>query len=77
MLPAAYRNRLLLEEVTVAEALEEGGYATFFAGKWHLGPEGFWPEDQGFDVNKGGLDKGNPGTGYFAPYDNIHLTDGQ
>ena len=36
------------------------GYATFFAGKWHLGPEGFWPEDQGFDVNIGGIDRGGP-----------------
>ena len=27
-----------LEEVTLAEALKEAGYTTFFAGKWHLGP---------------------------------------
>ena len=35
------------------------GYRTFFAGKWHLGPtEEYWPEDQGFDVNRGGLEPG-------------------
>lgn len=30
-------NHLPLEDVTIAEALRAGGYATFFAGKWHLG----------------------------------------
>ena len=44
-LPAPLNDRMPLEEVTVAEALKEHGYATFFAGKWHLGPtEEFWPE---------------------------------
>ncbi|MGV3509856.1 MAG: sulfatase [Sphingobacteriaceae bacterium] len=76
LLPAAYADRLALEEVTIAEALKNGGYETFFAGKWHLGPEGFWPEDQGFDINKGGINKGNPGKGYFAPYNNSRLAEG-
>ncbi|NLT77147.1 MAG: sulfatase-like hydrolase/transferase, partial [Planctomycetes bacterium] len=78
LLPARYLNRLPLEEVTVAEALKEHGYATFFAGKWHLGPEGFWPEDQGFDFNKGGHDRGGPygGKKYFSPYGNPRLSDG-
>lgn len=78
LLPARYLNRLPLEEVTIAEALKEHGYATFFAGKWHLGPEGFWPEDQGFDVNKGGHDRGGPygGKRYFSPYGNPRLSDG-
>ena len=45
--PAPLRDRMPLEEVTVAEALRSAGYATFFAGKWHLGPdEGWWPEAQ-------------------------------
>ncbi|MEN6333319.1 MAG: sulfatase, partial [Phycisphaerales bacterium] len=78
LLPARYEDRLPLEEVTIAEALKEHGYATFFAGKWHLGPEGYWPEDQGFDVNKGGCDRGGPygGKKYFSPYDNPRLPDG-
>lgn len=69
------------EEVTVAEALNEGGYSTFFAGKWHLGedPE-LWPENQGFDINKGGWTAGSPsahgGGGYFSPYNNPRLEDG-
>lgn len=43
MLPAAYSDHLALEEVTIAEKFKQAGYATFFAGKWHLGGEGFWP----------------------------------
>ena len=66
-LPAPYEEQLPLEEVTLAEALHEGGYRTFFAGKWHLGGEGFLPEDQGFEINRGGHDRGSPPGGYF-PY---------
>lgn len=78
LLPAPYADRLALDEVTIAEAFKEAGYATFFAGKWHLGPEGFYPEDQGFDVNRGGVEQGGPygGKKYFSPYDNPRLADG-
>src|SRR3984885_3136320 len=78
LLPAPYVDRMPLAEVTLAEALKEAGYATFFAGKWHLGPEGFYPENQGFDVNKGGCDWGAPsgGRGYFSPYGNPRLSHG-
>ena len=78
MLPAPYVEQLPLEETTLAELLKQKNYATFFAGKWHLGPEGFWPEDQGFDVNKGGITRGGPygGDKYFSPYGNERLEDG-
>ena len=78
LMPAPYSDRLPLEEVTIAEALKEAGYATFFAGKWHLGPAGFWPENQGFDINKGGIEQGGPygGKRYFSPYGNPRLEDG-
>jgi arylsulfatase A-like enzyme len=75
LLPAPHADRLSLDEVTLAEALRGGGYATFFSGKWHLGPRGFWPEQQGFDVNKGGVSWGSPRS-YFSPYDNPRLSDG-
>ncbi|MBC8348832.1 MAG: sulfatase-like hydrolase/transferase [Verrucomicrobia bacterium] len=52
------RNNLAHEEVTIAEELKSHGYQTFFAGKWHLGNEGHWPNNQGFDVNIGGHHKG-------------------
>ncbi len=70
------RNELALEEITIAEKLNEKGYLNCFVGKWHLGGEGFYPEDQGFDINIGGHDKGSPPGGYYSPYKNPKLTDG-
>ncbi len=69
------RYNLALREVTIAEVLREQGYQTFYAGKWHLGDEGHFPEDQGFDINKGGHDKGSPPGGYYAPFNNPKLED--
>ncbi|WP_417745543.1 sulfatase [Rosistilla oblonga] len=74
--PAPLNDNMPLEEVTVAEALKTKGYATFFAGKWHLGEsEEFYPQNQGFDVNVGGHSKGGPYTGkkYFAPFKNPQM----
>lgn len=70
------RTELALEEITIAEKLKEAGYQTFFAGKWHLGDTGFFPENQGFDINKGGHHRGSPPGGYYAPYKNPKLEDG-
>ena len=77
-LPAPYTDRLALDTPTLAKSLKAAGYATFFAGKWHLGPEGWWPENQGFDLNLGGIDRGGPygGKRYFSPYGNPRLPDG-
>ena len=75
---APLHDRLDHDEVTIAEALREQGYATFFAGKWHLGPtEEFWPKKHGYDVNAGGFVKGGPygGKKYFSPYGNPRLSD--
>jgi len=69
------RYNLALSEVTLAEALKENGYQTFYAGKWHLGNEGHYPQNQGFDINKGGHDKGYPPGGYYAPFKNPQLED--
>lgn len=69
-------TELALEEITLAEKLKEKGYKTCFVGKWHLGDEGFFPEDQGFDINIGGHDKGSPPGGYYSPYKNPKLSDG-
>jgi len=70
------RHELAHKEVTIAEVLKDNGYQTFFAGKWHLGDKGFWPEDQGFDINRGGHHKGSPPGGYYSPYKNPALEDG-
>lgn len=69
-------DALELKEETIAEILKSNGYKTFFAGKWHLGSEGYHPEEQGFEINLGGHDKGSPPGGYYVPYKNPKLTDG-
>lgn len=59
-------HQLPLEEVTIAEALKDGGYKTFYTGKWHLGGEAFAPDKQGFDVYYDphkNPSKGSPGQG--------------
>ena len=70
-------DALPLAQVTLAEALKQHKYRTFFAGKWHLGSDGHLPEQQGFDINKGGHHKGSPPGGYYAPYKNPKLTNGK
>ncbi len=64
------RGGLVPQDITIAEALKEGGYKTFFAGKWHLifrdGKDNL-PENQGFDINIAGGHAGAPPT-YFYPY---------
>lgn len=64
------------ETVTYAEVLRDAGYATFFAGKWHLGQEGSLPDDHGFALNLGGIGSGSPPGGYTSPYENPRLPDG-
>lgn len=73
LLPAEYVHALPDSVTTLAEAFRAGGYRTFFAGKWHLGGEGSWPTDHGFDLNVGGWDAGSPAGGYFDPYENPNL----
>ena len=72
---------LATNEVTIARALKDGGYATCFAGKWHVGmAPSSWPEAVGFDYNYGGWAAGNPRAygmgGYFSPWNNPKLQNG-
>ena len=69
-------HQLPIEELTIGEILQSNGYSTMYSGKWHLGSQGFYPENQGFDINKGGFEKGSPMGGYYSPYKNPRLLDG-
>ncbi|WP_051313062.1 sulfatase-like hydrolase/transferase [Sporocytophaga myxococcoides] len=59
-----YDGKIPSEKATIAEVLNENGYATFQLGKWHLtpdeettdaGPFTRWPSGKGFDHNYGFL----------------------
>ncbi len=56
-----------LDEITIAEVLKPAGYVSGHIGKWHLGPDDWYPDRQGFDYNIGGCDYGQPPS-YFDPY---------
>ncbi len=76
---APYVEALRLDEVTVAESLQNAGYETVIFGKWHLGKdETYWPENQGFETNVGACAWGAPigGKLYFSPYGNPRMEDG-
>jgi len=59
-------NNLPLEELTIAEAFKENGYATGMIGKWHIGVK-YYPESHGFDVAIGKPHSGSPAGGYHLP----------
>lgn len=73
LLPANYLHNLPKEDITLAETMQKNGYKTFFAGKWHLGEQGSYPENHGFDINIGGWESGSPKGGYFSPFKNPKL----
>ncbi|MEZ4697292.1 MAG: sulfatase [Rhodothermales bacterium] len=66
---AEYRRELPLSERTIGEVFRDAGYRTGYVGKWHLGQEGFMPEDQGFEWTAAVNHAGQPGS-YFPPYKN-------
>ncbi len=76
LMPAEYEQELSQDCYTIANAFSDGGYATYFIGKWHLGDD-VYPTDFGFDVNIGGWAAGSPKGGYFAPYQNPMLESGK
>lgn len=76
--PAPLTTEMPADEITLANALKDEEYATFFAGKWHLGySKGSYPQHRGFDVNIGGHSAGGPYTGkrYFAPFKNPEMEE--
>lgn len=65
---APFLHQLPLEETCIASVLHEAGYQTWHVGKWHLGGEGFLPQNHGFQVNLGGCHWGHPHKGYWSPW---------
>ena len=78
------RNPFWMEpsQITLAEALRPAGYTSCHIGKWHLGPDDYYPQTQGFHFNIAGCDYGQPPS-YFFPYTNkwqgsiAHLEGGE
>lgn len=76
LLPPDYNLHLDHNEKVLPEVFRDNGYSTFFAGKWHLGNEGSYPQDHGFEINKGGYEKGGPYSGgFFSPFENPQMDD--
>jgi arylsulfatase A len=67
LIPPTTVGDLPLSETTIAEVLQSNGYLTAHIGKWHLGSAGYYPENQGFDIDIGATFWGAPST-HFYPY---------
>jgi len=73
LLEAPTPQHLELQIPTIAKVLKGAGYKTAAIGKWHLGGDGYLPEDFGFDINIAGDDHGHPPS-YFGPFHFHNLT---
>lgn len=65
LVPIKNVEHLAPDNLTIAGALQAGGYKTIHLGKWHVGND---PLRQGFDANIGGDQSGSPTGGYFSPF---------
>lgn len=69
LIPIENTKHLTSEMLTMAEMFKMSGYTTGTFGKWHVTKN---PLNDGFDINIGGNERGNPGKeGYNAPYNNL------
>jgi arylsulfatase A-like enzyme len=69
LIPTPNLRTLPADMITLPEVLQEYGYTTCHAGKWHLSKD---PLEYGFDVNIGGNHSGAPRS-YYPPYGNVPL----
>jgi arylsulfatase A-like enzyme len=73
LVPIKNTTRLAESFEILPEILEENGYTTCHAGKWHLSDD---PTSYGFTVNIGGGSNGHPGS-YYPPYKNVAIDQGK
>ena len=67
---------LAADQGTIGKAFQQGGYTTFYAGKWHLGgEESYWPQHRGFGFNVGGCALGALTTHFWPYYDTNKPSD--
>ena len=70
-------NTLQASEVTLGELFKSQGYATAYAGKWHLGlEEQSWPTRQGFDEYHVGVIETSDGTLYRDSMERSGMPEG-
>ena len=72
LIPTKNTTTLSKEHPTLSTVLQQNGYATCLAGKWHLSDN---PLEYGFDVNIGGGHNGLPKS-YYPPYKNVKIKGG-
>lgn len=73
LIPTKNTHTLSREHRILPTILQENGYITCQAGKWHLSDN---PLEYGFDVNIGGGHNGLPKS-YLPPYGNVKIEDGK
>ncbi|TXG39510.1 sulfatase [Seonamhaeicola maritimus] len=73
LIPIKNTHTLSPEHETLSEILQENGYVTCHAGKWHLSDN---PLEYGFDINIGGGHNGLPKS-YYPPYKNVNIEGGK
>ncbi|WP_417444139.1 sulfatase [Joostella sp.] len=72
LIPTKNTHTLSPEHKILPQVLQENGYVTCHAGKWHLSDN---PIEYGFDVNIGGGHNGLPKS-YYPPYKNVKIEKG-
>jgi arylsulfatase A-like enzyme len=72
IIPTPTSNKIPDEAITIGNLFQNAGFITGIFGKWHIGQD---PTKQGFDVHKGGGQRGGTKS-HFSPYDLPFLENG-
>ncbi|TMU56429.1 sulfatase [Flagellimonas algicola] len=73
LIPTKNTTTLAQKHKVFPEVLQQHGYSTCHAGKWHLSEN---PLDFGFEKNIGGGHNGHPSS-YYPPYKNVKIEAGK